>query len=254
MARPTAEPAPPCSLVAHRAGDVAHRQRLPTTTHRSPRSTTRRNGAAVSCRRARVATTEGTSDDPPIFKEWGAVGNTHQLASIGDDSARRFSFGGVVMPAPKKPADRRQRGRSRSDMRTNAVAVPDVAPRAPEGLAAWSDATSGAWVELWSSPLAVHYKQSDVAALCRLFTYRQRLDDALARAVAEPESKGSTGQMVISPWHAEIHRLEAAIGKLEDRFGLTPLARIRLGVSLEEGVSLAAKNAELLRSFHDAQD
>ena len=157
------------------------------------------------------------------------------------------------MPAPKKPADRRQRDRSRSDMRVDMVVTPVIAPRAPAGLVAWSDATSEAWVELWASPLAAHYKPSDVSALRRLFGYRQRLDDALERAEAQPESLGSTGQMVISPWHAEIHRLEAAIGKLEDRFGLTPLARIRLGVSLETGVSLATQNAELLRSFTDAQ-
>lgn len=57
------------------------------------------------------------------------------------------------------------------------------------------------------------------------------------------------GQPVLSPWAAEIHRLESVISKLEDRFGLTPLARLRLGVSFEEGVSLAARNAQLLQGL-----
>lgn len=130
---------------------------------------------------------------------------------------------------------------------------PSVAVSAPQPLEGWSAPTVDAWRDLWGSPLAAHYKPTDVAGLERLFTFRQRLAEALERATAEPESVGSMGQPIISPWIAEIHRLEASIGKLEDRYGLTPLARLRLGVTLEEGVSLAAKNAELLERYRDAQ-
>ena len=38
--------------------------------------------------------------------------------------------------------------------------------------------------------------------------------------------------------------------KLEDKFGLTPLARLRLGISFEEGVGLSVRNQQLLEAFH----
>lgn len=55
----------------------------------------------------------------------------------------------------------------------------------------------------------------------------------------------------MSPWAQEIHRLEAAVSKLEERFGLTPMARLKLGVTYEEGVSLAHRNAQLLQAFRE---
>jgi hypothetical protein len=87
-----------------------------------------------------------------------------------------------------------------------------------------------------------------------LFEYRHELADAQARYRAEPLVEGSTGQPVLSPFAAEVHRLEGVIAKLEDRFGLTPLARLRLGVTLEEGKSLASRNAALLAEWKAGTD
>lgn len=96
-------------------------------------------------------------------------------------------------------------------------------------------------------------KPTDGPALRRLFDLRDRLVKALEALDAEPIVVGSTGQPTMSPWAAEVHRLEAAVSKLEDKFGLTPLARLKLGVTFEEGVSLAHRNAELLAAFQRAQ-
>jgi hypothetical protein len=129
------------------------------------------------------------------------------------------------------------------------LALPVQGVQAAAGDLAWRDDVREAWGELWSSPLAGHFRPIDVPALRRLFGYRSRLLDAIKRFEADPESSGSMGQAVLSPWAAEVHRLEATVQKLEDRFGLTPMSRLRLGVTYEEGVSLATRNAQLLEAF-----
>lgn len=155
------------------------------------------------------------------------------------------------MPQPKKPAARRQRGSRTADVGTvSRLPVPAVSA-SPPAAAHWVPAVSEAWHEFWSSPLADPkvLRPTDVPALTRLFEYRHQLVHARERFDVEPEVVGSMGQPVLSPWAAEIQRLEGVIQKLEDRFGLTPLARLRLGVTFEEGVSLAQRNAQLLAQF-----
>jgi hypothetical protein len=150
------------------------------------------------------------------------------------------------MPANRKPSERRQRPAPRelALATTSVVAV-------PAGMSSWRAEIMAAWSDLWTSPLGSHFKPTDVPSLRRLFILRSRLVDALERADAEPEMTGSTGQTVLSPWFAEAHRLEAEIERLEDRFGLTPLSRVRLGVQLEQGVSLAAQNAALMEAYRN---
>jgi hypothetical protein len=154
------------------------------------------------------------------------------------------------MPAQRKPADRRQRGARTKDTGQVVALVPNQAAHAASVAdLAWRDEVQQQWAELWSSPMAGALRPTDLPALRRLFKYRSLLLDALDRFEAEPESVGSMGQPVVSPWAAEVHRVEATIQKLEDKCGLTPMARLRLGITLEEGVSLASRNAQLLESF-----
>ncbi len=149
----------------------------------------------------------------------------------------------------RKPPARRQR-----------PSTPDLAPSVggalpmPAPMSEWRDDVTAAWLELWSTSLAKHFQSTDVPSLRRLFTLRSRLVDALANADAEPMITGSTGQSILSPWFAEAHRIEGEVERLEDRFGLTPQARLRLGVTLEEGLSLAARNRELLEAYRAGQE
>lgn len=115
----------------------------------------------------------------------------------------------------------------------------------------WAPEVAEAWHEFASSPLADPriLKSTDLPALRRLFSYQDRLVRAVAAFDLDPTATGSMGQEVLSPWAQEIHRLEAEIQRLEDRFGLTPLARLRLGVTFEEGIGLAQRNAQLLETF-----
>ena len=156
------------------------------------------------------------------------------------------------MPAQRKPAERRQR--------TNTPdigivrALPSAAPMVPKPEPHWRPGVVEGWNDYWSSPMAGQVmKPTDAPALKRLFEWRHRLLIALDAFDAEPIVTGSTGQPTMSPWAQEVHRLEAEVGKLEDKFGLTPLARLKLGVTFEEGVSLAQRNAQLLAQFQAAQ-
>ena len=153
------------------------------------------------------------------------------------------------MPAQRKPAERRQRGARTKDVGSVVVLAPKSGPPAP---LEWRNEVQAEWVELWSSPMTQVFKPTDLPVLRRLFDYRSRLAEALERFDAEPESVGSMGQPVVSPWAAEIHRLESTIEKLEDKCGLSPMARLRLGITFEEGVSLASRNAQLLEAFRQA--
>jgi hypothetical protein len=157
------------------------------------------------------------------------------------------------MPQPRKPADRRQRGDRTKDIGV-VRALPSVAPVVPAPDTTWRAEVVEAWNDFWCSPLAGPnvLRPTDAPALRRLFVYRSRLLDALDSMDVEPIVSGSTGQPTMSPWAAEIHRLESAVSKLEERFGLTPMARLKLGVTYEEGVSLAHRNAQLLQAFRES--
>jgi P27 family predicted phage terminase small subunit len=153
----------------------------------------------------------------------------------------------------KKPPERRQRGGRTKDVGQVLALTPvDQAAKFPLPDSGWLPEVAEAWHEFFSSPLAGPkvFKSTDLPALRRLFVYRDRLLHATQQFEEQPTTEGSMGQQVLSPWAAEMHRLEAEIQKLEDRFGLTPLARLRLGVTFEEGVGLAARNQQLLEAFH----
>lgn len=157
------------------------------------------------------------------------------------------------MPTAKKPAERRQRTNSK-DVGVVRV-LPSAVPMVPAPAPTWAPEVSEAWNDFWSSPLAGSQvmRPTDAPALRRLFDLRNRLLWALAAMDDEPIVVGSTGQPTMSPWAAEIHRLEAAVSRLEDKFGLTPMARLKLGVTYEEGVGLAGRNAALLAQYQASQ-
>lgn len=156
------------------------------------------------------------------------------------------------MAPPKKAPERRQRTNT-TDVGTVTVLPSMVVAKASQPDVRWAPPVAESWSELWSSPLAGLIKPTDVPALRRLFEYRHQLLAAQANYDDEPMTVGSMGQPVLSPWAAEIHRLEAVVQKLEEKFGLTPLARLRLGVTFESGVSLASQNAALLDKFRASQ-
>jgi P27 family predicted phage terminase small subunit len=111
----------------------------------------------------------------------------------------------------------------------------------PEPVKGWLKGTADDWQALWADPLAAAYRPTDVEALCRLFSLRddrERFRRAVRKA---PLVTGSTGQTVLNPLARQMSTLDAEIRQLEDRFGLTPAARLRLGITLADAARTRAE-------------
>ena len=103
-------------------------------------------------------------------------------------------------------------------------------PRMPAGrpLAA----TRELWERFWRSPIAQAVNiESDRPRLERWITYNDEWYRAMRGLRKERLVVGSTGQIVMSPLAAYVVKLERQIAAVEEKFGLTPLDRMRLGIS-----------------------
>lgn len=158
------------------------------------------------------------------------------------------------MAPPRKPADRRIRRGTRdvgevARLPTSAAHIPP--PPHPGGGAKLLASTVEAWEAFWTDEVAGLVKPADRPALARLFgMYDER--ERMARAFRKQRmTTGSTGQLVVNPAAREMAALDARIEKLEARFGITPKARLDLGMAL----GAAAKSLdEINRSFDDDDD
>ena len=84
---------------------------------------------------------------------------------------------------------------------------------------------------LWNSDLSRALRATDVPVVLRLFDLRDDYDRAQEAYRNEPMIEGSQGQDVLSPMGRHALSLEASLAKLEDRLGLSPAARARLGLA-----------------------
>jgi P27 family predicted phage terminase small subunit len=101
--------------------------------------------------------------------------------------------------------------------------------------------------------LAGQVEQSDRGALSRLFW----LYDETARLTAAIEEvgrvvAGSQGQPRANPLYKQVQEFHAEARQLEDRFGLSPLARLRLGITFADAAaSLDSLNRRLAETGDD---
>jgi P27 family predicted phage terminase small subunit len=148
------------------------------------------------------------------------------------------------MPSPKKPADRRQNHKTKD---VGLVVLSDVGGPVPVADGSWREGTVERWVQFWGSPLASQVEPSDEGAFRRLFRLYDEIDrmwDAVeetGRVVA-----GSQGQPRPNPLLKQVQEFQAEARQLEDRFGLSPLSRLRLGITFADAqASLDGLNARL---------
>lgn len=152
------------------------------------------------------------------------------------------------MPRAPKPVNIRQ-NRERRDLGVITGGLAQEIPRPPTGLLKKSRDT---WYRFWESNLATSAafkKETDLGVvenLWRLYDERERAwkTHRKARYV-----QGSTGQMVVNPAGKMALQIDSQILALEDRLGLSPMARLKLGITFGQAqMSLE----ELIRRQNEA--
>ena len=155
-------------------------------------------------------------------------------------------------PLPKEEGKRQNR-RARSNLRLidkyEADKPPPPAP--PDGL---SPQRVDDWNRYFNSQLAGLVQETDLSAVRRLWNYYQQHDElteifAKSRLVA-----GSTGQPRMNPAADALLKMETAILRLENELGLTPSARLRLGITFADATNSLEKLTEHVMTMDDDYD
>ena len=135
-------------------------------------------------------------------------------------------------PLPKEEGKRQNR-RARSNLRLIEQHDPAsvVVPDPPEGLSA---SNLESWDEFWHSELSQLVKRTDLASVRRLWDYYQQHEDLTVIFAKGRMVAGSQGQPRLNPALDGIMKLEGAILRLENELGLTPSARLRLGITFAD--------------------
>jgi len=147
-----------------------------------------------------------------------------------------------VVVSARKPAGQRQ-----NRITTDVVVPLRSAQVSPVASGGWRSGTVERWDEFWRSKLAANVEPSDEGALRRLFRLYDELDrlwDAIEETGRVVE--GSQGQPRPNPLFKQVETFQAEARQLEDRFGLSPMSRLKLGVTFADAhMSLSALNERL---------
>lgn len=145
------------------------------------------------------------------------------------------------MGRPRKASDRRQgRGTGELKLASESAGV----PACPSGML---KRTQLRWRAYWGSDVArAADPVSDLPALERLFTLYDERERASSAYRRRRMLTGSTGQPVVNPAAKLLKDFDAEIRQLEDRFGLSPKARLMLGVTLGQAARTARELAEAM--------
>lgn len=150
------------------------------------------------------------------------------------------------MPRAKKPAHAVADSRNGSALALVAGTTVAV-PRAPAGLRV---AGKNAWLGYWSSPMAQVSTQADVVVVTRYAKAVDEYFEAMKAFEKERTVDGSQGQPRLNPLATWITSREQVLVALEDRLGLSPLARMKLGLAIGEAHrSLSEMNASLVEDL-----
>jgi P27 family predicted phage terminase small subunit len=156
-------------------------------------------------------------------------------------------------PLPKEEGKRQNR-RARTNLKLIEQHDPSavIVPLPPEGL---SDTQVEAWSEFWHSELSQLVKVTDLSSVRRLFNYYQQHEDLTAIFQRGRMVAGSQGQPRLNPALDGLMKLETAILRLENELGLTPSARLRLGITFADATNslqaLSERFASLDFEEHD---
>ncbi|HET8627392.1 MAG TPA: P27 family phage terminase small subunit [Thermomicrobiales bacterium] len=136
------------------------------------------------------------------------------------------------------------------------VVTPGLAPAPPAPPKGLTKTARLAWESFFASPIAAAVDiRTDGPALLRWAKALGRHERVARDFAKQPTVAGSTGQTVLNPLHGELVRLTREIERAEEHFGMTPLARMRLGVAIGEArATLADLQASLAGPAAGAPD
>lgn len=153
------------------------------------------------------------------------------------------------MPGPPPKREGRQR-RNKSGL-AEVVQLPGTAPvertDIPPAAEHWSGEVKEAWLLAWESGLGAYWLDTDLGIVTRCFDLRNQI--AVYEAAAHEEGavvSGSAGQLAIHPLIREADTLRDDLLAVEDRIGMSPMARLKLGVQLGEAAGSLDKLNDLL--------
>lgn len=131
-----------------------------------------------------------------------------------------------------KVVHRRQGHHATSALRLVSPAESAHPEAAPASERSWLAITRRRWVQYWASPLArLAERATDLPAIERLFGLYDERERAYRAFRRRRLVTGSQGQPVVNPLWKQVPVMDAEIRQLEDRLGLTPRARLQLGVT-----------------------
>lgn len=153
------------------------------------------------------------------------------------------------MPRLPKPVDQRQRTNTPSVGLVLLESKVDP-PIAPKGLL---KSTTESWTSFWRSPMAQLVQlDTDLPSLTRLWALYDEHERCYRASRQDRLVVGSQGQYVLNPLYRQMVTLETEIRNLEDRFGLSPMARLKLGITFGEAHrSLDSLNRAALEDADD---
>lgn len=162
------------------------------------------------------------------------------------------------MSARKRPDQRRGKAGTTKDFGVVVRAPAAPVPSCPAKLAGVAPlkATVEAWDRLWASDVvSVVDLRSDLEAVVRWASLLDERERAFRAFRASRLVEGSQGQPVLNPLWAVIRTCDAELRALEDRIGLSPKARLQLGITFAEaGKSLDELNRLLDLEGDDVDD
>ncbi len=111
--------------------------------------------------------------------------------------------------------------------------------------------TADAWGRLWTSPVAsVVDLASDRESIVRWASLLDERERAFRAFRRKRIVQGSNEQPVLNPLWAVVKSCDAELRALEDRIGLSPKARLQLGITFAE----AASSLDELNGWMDEED
>lgn len=130
-------------------------------------------------------------------------------------------------PAPKKAGEKQ--GKSSTVGSTLKVIEGNPLLASPPEPMDWLPRQLADWDTFWTTDVAGAVAESDLPALYRLFDLRDEIERLMNAAREQPMTTGSTGQLVVNPAYKQADTFRSEVRQLEDRFGLNPSARAKLG-------------------------